>query len=828
MLPPGFRNQVIAGGVGAATAMAFSPDGRIFVCQQAGAVRVIKNGQLLATPFVSLSVDAGGERGLLGIAFDPAFAANQYIYLYYTAQTTPRRNRVSRFTASGDVAVPGSETLLLELEALSASNHNGGALEFGPDGALYVAVGDNAVSSNSQTLANRLGKVLRVNADGTVPLDNPFYNQASGANRAIWALGLRNPFTFAFQLGTDRMFINDVGQSTYEEVNDGLAGANYGWPQSEGPTSNPAHTSPIYWYGHDPDQTPHGCAITGGAFYATAEAGFPPAYDGDYFLSDFCGGFILRRDALTGVVSTFATGISLPVDLDMSPDGSLYHLARGAGHVGRVRYVRPQLASLTPSSAAPYPSGSSVTWTATLAPGSAGPVEYQFWLYSSNTGAWTPTAYGPGNTFVFTPTQPATYALQVWARNVGSAATWESYLASGLFNAGQGNISVTSLTPNQQMPPASGAPLTWTASSQGGQAPHTYRFWLYDGSSGAWTNPRSYDTSPSWTWTPTAAGTYAVQVWVRSSGSSAPFDAWRATGLFTVAPAAPETPRLVASPSLPVVAGTVVTWTARTSGGRQPTRYRFWLYRQSTGIWEVTQDWGASPSWSWRAREPGTYAVQVWVRSAGSSAVWQSWAGSGVFSVLTAPLTIAALTADHRFPVAPGSTVTWEAAASGGIAPLSYQFWGLTNGGWAMLRDYAPQSSVSWQLNAGPHTLQAWVRQAGSTAAYDSWIGSGIFTVAASQPTIHRIEANQTFPLPAETPIVWAVDASGGSLPLEYEFRRMSAGSWQVVQAWSSARTFSWHPTAGDAGSHILQVVVRSGSGGDQVAAQFGPFTIVE
>ena len=138
-------------------------------------------------------------------------------------------------TASADVAVPGSEVVILELDNLSiASNHNGGAIHFGPDGKLYIAVGENADSANAQTLADLLGKMLRINSDGSVPMDNPFYSVAVGVNRATWSLGLRNPFTFAFQPGTGRMLINDVGQYTWEEINEGVAGANYGWPNCEG------------------------------------------------------------------------------------------------------------------------------------------------------------------------------------------------------------------------------------------------------------------------------------------------------------------------------------------------------------------------------------------------------------------------------------------------------------------------------------------------------------------------------------------------------------------------------------------------------------------
>jgi glucose/arabinose dehydrogenase len=331
-LPSGFTEEQFGGNLsGSPTAMAFAPDGRLFVCQQGGQLRVIKTGSLLSTPFVSLTVDSSGERGLLGIAFDPNFATNHYLYVYYTVATSPIHNRVSRFTAAGDTAVPGSEAVVLELDNLSsATNHNGGAIHFGADGKLYIGVGENANGANSQTLSNLLGKMLRINADGTIPTDNPFYNTATGNNRAIWALGLRNPFTFAFQPGTTRLFINDVGQSTWEEINDGVAGSNYGWPTTEGPTSNPAFRSPIFFYGHGTTDTT-GCAIVGGAFYNPPVAQFPSSYLGKYFFADLCSGWIRVFDPTAGTATGFATGISTPVDLHVGPDGALYYLAQGSG-----------------------------------------------------------------------------------------------------------------------------------------------------------------------------------------------------------------------------------------------------------------------------------------------------------------------------------------------------------------------------------------------------------------------------------------------------------------------------------------------------------------
>jgi hypothetical protein len=254
-----------------------------------------------------------------------------------TLYRPPIHNRVSRFTAAGDVAASGSEVVLLNLDNLSAAtNHNGGALHFGADGRLYIGVGENGNGANSQTLSNLLGKILRINSDGRIPTDNPFYNIANANNRAIWALGLRNPFTFSFQPGTTRMFINDVGSSTWEEINDGIAGSNYGWPTTEGPTNNPSFRGPIYYYGHGSTDTT-GCAIVGGAFYNPQVAQFPSSYVGKYFFSDLCGGWIRVFDPGSGTANGFATGISSPVDLDVGPDGALYYLAQGSsGQVFRI------------------------------------------------------------------------------------------------------------------------------------------------------------------------------------------------------------------------------------------------------------------------------------------------------------------------------------------------------------------------------------------------------------------------------------------------------------------------------------------------------------
>ncbi len=386
-LPAGFTESVVTGGLSSATAMQFAPDGRLFVCQQSGALRVIKNGALLSTPFVTVTVNSSGERGLLGVAFDPNFASNQYIYVYYTATTPAIHNRVSRFTANGDVAVPGSETIILELNNLSgATNHNGGAIHFGIDGKLYIAVGENATPSNAQTLSNLLGKILRINSDGTIPTDNPFFNSATGVNRAIWALGLRNPFTFDVQRGTGRIFINDVGAGTFEEINEGVRGANYGWPNCEGACDPPdsRFRDPLFQYAHG-DTSTTGCAITGGAWYNPVTPQFPAQYQGDYFFADLCSGWIRVRDTATGAVSDFASGISNPVDLKVGDDGSLYYLARGAGTVFEISYTLNEPPTITQHPASRTVAvGQSATFSVSAA--GTSPFRYQ-WQKSTNGGA---------------------------------------------------------------------------------------------------------------------------------------------------------------------------------------------------------------------------------------------------------------------------------------------------------------------------------------------------------------------------------------------------------------------------------------------------------
>lgn len=334
-LPDGFVEELLVENLDPVS-MAMAPDGRIFIAEKNGRILIVRNGELLHHPFLTLEVDNFNERGISGIVFHPDFESNNYFYVYYTVAGA-NHNRISRFTANGDFAIPGSEEVLLDLDQLSGTIHNGGAMKFGGDGKLYIAVGDGADPNAAQSMNSFHGKILRLNDDGSIPEDNPFYESVAGNRRAIYALGFRNPFTFDIQPGTGRIFVADVGGSDFEEINDILPGGNYGWPLIEGYRTDQSapenYVDPVFAYSHD-----IGCAVIGTAFYSPDNPNFPSEYEDMFFFGDYCGGYVKLMDPATGeVTGTFIEGIDRPISFLVGPDGSFYYLERagmGGGSVG--------------------------------------------------------------------------------------------------------------------------------------------------------------------------------------------------------------------------------------------------------------------------------------------------------------------------------------------------------------------------------------------------------------------------------------------------------------------------------------------------------------
>jgi glucose/arabinose dehydrogenase len=377
-LPSGFQDQTVVTGLTNPTSVAFTPDARMLIGTEAGTVRVYKSGSLVgqAALDISAKVCSDQERGLMSVAVDPAFTTNHYIYVYYTfkklgacqyasnGDTLLPVNRVSRFVlGSNDVADPATETVLIDNIPAPEGYHIGADLEFGKDGYLYVSTGDggcqysdpvwcdhyNAASRDQNVL---LGKVLRVTRDGAIPSSNPYQGtdsarcNSTGITTAgkkcqeTFAWGLRNPFRMAFDpnaAGT-RFFINDVGEITWEEIDLGQAGTDYGWNVREGHCATDSATdcgpppsgmtNPIHDYNHNT-----GCmSITGGAF--VPDGIWPAEYDGDYLFADLvCGRMFLLSQGSGGAFtrSDFAQGFGSYGLIDTvfgpnGPDWALYYI----------------------------------------------------------------------------------------------------------------------------------------------------------------------------------------------------------------------------------------------------------------------------------------------------------------------------------------------------------------------------------------------------------------------------------------------------------------------------------------------------------------------
>ena len=349
-LPPGFSRTAWVTGIPTAAVMGFSPDGRLFIGGDNGAIRIVKNGKLLAAPFATVKTKTRGG-SLSGIAFDPAFAANGFVYVLYTFATAAggQDDRISRLAAdkaNPDIAVAGSETILLE--GLGGGGHFSGALHFGNDRMLYAATPTSAAAGGNapQTTDNLHGKVLRINPAGypaIIPADNPFVGKA-GARGEIWALGFREPFSGAADTVKGVFVINDVGDGKVEEVDKIEKGANYGYPTCEGACGKAGLTDPWAFWNHD------GMAcIAGGTFYYGAN--FPAEYRGAYFASDEQEK-VIKRLGPDGKFAAWDNLTGNVVDLDVGPDGALYYLGYSEHTIFRVANTQATALAGTPAGAA--------------------------------------------------------------------------------------------------------------------------------------------------------------------------------------------------------------------------------------------------------------------------------------------------------------------------------------------------------------------------------------------------------------------------------------------------------------------------------------------
>ncbi len=341
----GYSLSLVQSGFNKPHSIRFSPDGRLFLLEQDGRVKIVRPSGVTTALTLNPAdiIEPFGSAGLLSIAFPPDFDPDgtSFVYLQYTHEPTPGNdfphNVISRFEITNDVIDPSSEEILVHLDSLIGGDgefktmHYGGDMEFGADGMLYAATGDLLIGSNARNLANRYGKILRYHPDGSIPSSNPYYDTLPGARRAIYSIGHRNPFKMAFDRRTGDIILGDVGASNWEEVNvlpAGVAGLDYGWSETEGYTTDPRFVSPVLAYPHNSDLAgpgePFGCAVMGGDVYRPQQRVFPRQYTGDFFLADHCQGWMRTVDPATGAVGpVLVRGLEQPVDMAVAPNGSV-------------------------------------------------------------------------------------------------------------------------------------------------------------------------------------------------------------------------------------------------------------------------------------------------------------------------------------------------------------------------------------------------------------------------------------------------------------------------------------------------------------------------
>ncbi|MCW1969099.1 MAG: PQQ-dependent sugar dehydrogenase [Anaerolineae bacterium] len=380
-LPEGFVAEVIAADFDQPTAFDFLPDGRILVAERAGMVKVVKDRLIYAQPMIDLrhEVNTGGlDRGLIDVAVDPKFVVNGYIYLLYIYDAPqqkpdadePRNGRLVRYTVVGDAVDPDSALVLLDDYVCETRNHGVGSIRFAPNGAMFVSLGDGAISEqktelsySAQDLNVLNGKIIRIDPatgagigpkwGGATEAGNPLYDSANpkSARSRIWSWGYRNPFRMGVHPVTGVPIVGDVGWNSIESLQQATAGSNMGWPCYEGDQLRPEYqkhpicerlkpsdvTPPFYAYSH----AGANASLTGGAF--NPGGNLPDAMTGDYFFADYSKQFIKRASLDSNgkfkVVAGFGEGMGEPVDLKFSPDGRLFYLSIFSGGLRQIRNV---------------------------------------------------------------------------------------------------------------------------------------------------------------------------------------------------------------------------------------------------------------------------------------------------------------------------------------------------------------------------------------------------------------------------------------------------------------------------------------------------------
>lgn len=480
-----------------------------------------------------------------------------------------------------------------------------------------------------------------------------------------------------------------------------------------------------------------------------------------------------------------------------------------------------KIVALTADKDAPQPSGTAITFTVT-AQGGAAPNQFKWWLWDG--ASWSLVQdWSTSTSFRWVPARGnPSYRIGVWARSsINTSDTFENPDSTGTmyFEVTQGSapppLSLSALSSDKASPQVTGTTVTFSASASGGTSPYSYKWRVSNGSS--WSVLRDWSTTASVSWAPSTPGTYQIEAWARNAGSTADAadsTAAVATRTFTVtAPPVALSP-ISANRTSPQLLGTSITFSTAGTSGTAPYSYKWRVSNGST--WTVLQNWSTSASATWTPSSAGSYQIEVWARSATSTADAPDASASDVtttFVVSAGPLSVTSVTASKTSPQTTGTAVTFTAAATGGTAPYAYK-WRVSNGSsWSVLQNWSSAASMTWTpTTAGIYQIEVWARSSGNTTDAAETTDADVvtnYTVTVPALVVSGISADRVSPQTPGTTVTLSASTSGGASP-QFKWRVSDGSTWSVLRDWSTSTSASWTPSAN--GSYQVEVWARNGS----------------
>jgi Putative Ig domain/Glucodextranase, domain B len=461
--------------------------------------------------------------------------------------------------------------------------------------------------------------------------------------------------------------------------------------------------------------------------------------------------------------------------------------------------------AITPNLPSPQNMGTTVTFTAASTGGTT-PHSYRWWVFSG--GMWTLARdWSTSPSFSWTPSAGGNYQIGIWVRDATTTADTSAvnlaipYVVNSAPPAAP--PVATGISADLASPRTVGTSVTFTAGATGGTAPYSYKWWLYSG--GTWTLARDWSTSPTFSWTPTAAGNYQIGIWIRNANTTAntnavnfaiPYSVTGGTSALPTAPSTPTTPitvtTILVDKASPRTVGTTVTFTPVATGGTAPYSYKWWLF--SGGKWILARDWSTSPTFSWTPWATGTYQIGIWVRGANTTADTNAVNFATPYVVTgngnSSPLAATGISANPGSPQNIGTTVTFTAGATGGTGPYSYKWWVFSGGTWTLARNWSTSPTFSWTpAAAGSYQIGIWVRGANTTADTNAVNFAIPYTVTGgsstgSPLTILNITTNVPSPASVGQTVTATASATGGTAPYQFKWWMFNGATWVLVRDW--------------------------------------------